>query len=52
MTSPDSARGPRILVFDSGLGGLTVLTEIARARPEAEIVYAADDAFFPYGALG
>jgi glutamate racemase len=49
MTAPAPAR---ILVFDSGLGGLTVLTEIARARPEAEIVYAADDAFFPYGALG
>jgi glutamate racemase len=41
-----------ILIFDSGLGGLTVLTEIARSRPEAKIVYAADDAFFPYGALG
>ena len=40
----------RILVFDSGLGGLTVLAEIARLRPDAEIVYAADDAGFPYGA--
>jgi glutamate racemase len=48
----NAAAPARILVFDSGLGGLTVLTEIARARPEAEIVYAADDAFFPYGALG
>jgi glutamate racemase len=46
-----AAAPARVLVFDSGLGGLTVLTEIARARPEAEIVYAADDAFFPYGAL-
>jgi glutamate racemase len=45
------ASAARVLVFDSGLGGLTVLSEIARARPEAEIVYAADDAFFPYGAL-
>ena len=50
MTSADVAPA-RVLVFDSGLGGLTVLAEIARARPEAEIVYAADDAFFPYGAL-
>ena len=41
---------PKILVFDSGLGGLTVLAEIARARPDAECVYAADDAGFPYGA--
>ena len=42
---------PRILVFDSGLGGLTVYAEIAKARPDVEIVYAADDARFPYGAL-
>jgi len=40
---------PRILVFDSGLGGLTVFREIAAARPDAQLVYAADDAFFPYG---
>ena len=41
---------PTILVFDSGLGGLTVFREIAKARPDARLVYAADDAFFPYGA--
>ncbi|MGA2791999.1 MAG: glutamate racemase [Roseiarcus sp.] len=45
-------RGPRVLVFDSGLGGLTVLARIAEARPDAAIVYVADDAAFPYGALG
>ena len=39
---------PRILVFDSGLGGLTVFREVRRARPDADYVYAADDAFFPY----
>ena len=38
-----------ILVFDSGLGGLTVLREIVGARPDAHYVYVADDAFFPYG---
>jgi glutamate racemase len=38
-----------ILVFDSGLGGLTVLREIVGARPDARYVYIADDAFFPYG---
>jgi glutamate racemase len=43
---------PRILVFDSGLGGLTVFAELAKARPDAEFIYAADDAAFPYGALG
>ena len=40
---------PTILVFDSGLGGLTVLREIVAARPNAHYVYVADDAFFPYG---
>jgi glutamate racemase len=40
---------PRILVFDSGLGGLTVYREIAKARPDAHFVYVADDAGFPYG---
>jgi glutamate racemase len=43
------ARPPRILVFDSGLGGLTVFQEIVRLRPDAAYVYVADDAFFPYG---
>ena len=38
-----------ILVFDSGLGGMTVLREIVAARPDARYVYVADDAFFPYG---
>jgi glutamate racemase len=37
------------VVFDSGLGGLTVLREIVRARRDAHYVYVADDAFFPYG---
>lgn len=50
-TSPVIARSPTILVFDSGLGGLTVLSEVTRARPDAQIVYAADDAGFPYGRL-
>jgi len=40
---------PTILVFDSGLGGLTVLAEALKARPDARFVYAADDAGFPYG---
>lgn len=42
---------PTILVFDSGLGGLTVYREVAKARPDARFVYAADDALFPYGAV-
>ncbi len=42
----------RALVFNSGLGGLTVLAEIRRLRPDVEIAYVADDAAFPYGRLG
>jgi glutamate racemase len=46
------AQVPTILIFDSGLGGLTVFTEVLKARPDARFVYAADDAAFPYGRLG
>jgi glutamate racemase len=40
-----------ILVFDSGLGGLTVYREIVKVRPDADFIYVADDAGFPYGAM-
>ena len=40
-----------ILIFDSGLGGLTVYREVAAARPDADFLYVADDAAFPYGAI-
>ncbi len=50
-TEAGAPRAPRALVFDSGLGGLSVLAEIRRLRPDVEIVYAADDAAFPYGRL-
>ncbi len=43
---------PQILVFDSGLGGLTVFAEVVQLRPDARFFYAADDAGFPYGRLG
>jgi glutamate racemase len=46
------AIAPTILVFDSGLGGLTVFREVAKARPDARYLYVADDAFFPYGGHG
>jgi glutamate racemase len=44
-------RLPRLLVLDSGLGGLTVLRSLRQAMPEAVMFYLADDAGFPYGAL-
>lgn len=39
----------RILVFDSGVGGLSVLAEIRKAAPDMGITYVADNGFFPYG---
>lgn len=38
-----------ILVFDSGIGGLTVLREARVLIPERSFLYVADDAAFPYG---
>jgi glutamate racemase len=38
-----------LLVFDSGIGGLSVLDAIGRALPTAPIVYVADSGGFPYG---
>jgi glutamate racemase len=39
----------RIGVFDSGLGGISVLREIRRRMPAASLVYVADSAWVPYG---
>ncbi len=39
-------------VFDSGLGGLTVVRELVRALPEEPIVYFGDTARCPYGPRG
>ncbi|MEX0342617.1 MAG: glutamate racemase [Erythrobacter sp.] len=38
-----------ILLFDSGVGGLTVLDEMRRVLPDAPVIYAADMAGLPYG---
>ncbi len=46
--APD-IRVPHILVFDSGVGGLTILDEIRQALPDACLSYAMDTANFPYG---
>lgn len=36
-------------VFDSGVGGLSVLPSLRRSLPRARLVYAADSAHAPYG---
>jgi glutamate racemase len=40
---------PRVLVFDSGIGGLSIADCIHRALPAVRLVYLADSAGFPYG---
>lgn len=43
------ATPPHALVFDSGVGGLSVMAEIAKLLPQLRLTYAADNAGFPYG---
>jgi len=39
----------KIAVFDSGIGGTTVLDRVRERAPWADLVYVADHAFGPYG---
>lgn len=47
----DAASAP-IGVFDSGVGGLSVLDEIRRLLPNEMLLYVADSGFAPYGERG
>lgn len=49
MTDAADHRHHRVLVFDSGVGGLSVLGEIRRRLPCCSYAYACDNAGFPYG---
>lgn len=44
-----TGQGLRIGVFDSGVGGLSVLRAIREVMPQADLVYVADSANAPYG---
>ena len=44
----DSSKQP-IGVFNSGLGGLTVVKQIRRLLPSQDVVYIGDLAYLPYG---
>ena len=46
---PDACPGGPIGVFDSGLGGLTVLEAFRRRLPEQDFIYFGDNAHAPYG---
>lgn len=51
ITSPEgpSAQSPRILVFDSGVGGLSIAQAIQEQHSHCTIIYASDNDAFPYG---
>src|ERR1700704_4143648 len=44
-----SSRRPKIGVFDSGVGGLTVLKALVEQIPQADYLYFGDTARLPYG---
>jgi glutamate racemase len=48
LSIPATMTAP-ILVFDSGVGGLSVLGPIRKRLPRAPLVYVADNGGFPYG---
>lgn len=48
MTENIEADAP-ILIFDSGVGGMTVLAALRDLMPEAPVIFAADQAGLPYG---
>ena len=41
----------RILIFDSGVGGLSISKSLTELLPYAEQVLLADNACFPYGEM-
>jgi glutamate racemase len=49
VTASDDVRRRPVGVFDSGVGGLTVLHELLVQLPAEDFVYLADSARFPYG---
>jgi len=51
QTAPTSGK-PNILIFDSGVGGLSVLEAIQQQLPGCNLIYASDNAAFPYGTKG
>lgn len=46
--TPSDAR-PTVLVFDSGVGGLSVYDEIRQLLPDLHYIYTFDNVAFPYG---
>ncbi|MEX8497955.1 MAG: glutamate racemase [Leptothrix ochracea] len=49
MTRPTCPHPARFGVFDSGLGGLSVLKALRQRLPASELIYVADSGHAPYG---
>ncbi|EOC1289406.1 glutamate racemase [Cronobacter muytjensii] len=49
QAATSSEARPTILVFDSGVGGLSVYDEIRHLLPDLHYIYAFDNVAFPYG---
>lgn len=48
-TSPMEKLARPIVIFDSGVGGLSIYQEIKQMLPQIEVIYCADTLAFPYG---
>ena len=48
----ENSKNKMIGIFDSGVGGLTVVKEIFKFLPEYQIIYFGDTARLPYGTKG
>lgn len=51
LGSSSVLRKPKIVVIDSGAGGLSIVVEILNTIPYIEVFYIADTAYFPYGEM-
>ncbi|NUV13556.1 Glutamate racemase [Escherichia coli] len=52
LAATPSEPRPTVLVFDSGVGGLSVYDEIRHLLPYLHYIYAFDNVAFPYGEKG
>ena len=48
-SAPNKPANAPVLVFDSGVGGLSILNTSADSLPGLPLVFACDNGFFPYG---
>ena len=46
---PINRQHPKVLVFDSGVGGLTIFRALLEQTPDLQVIFASDNAGFPYG---